>query len=114
MKDQNTPTNTLDSEWLEEIIQCVYNNGKMSEWKLSETNSSDILPWLMNEQAIAKIKEHIEALVAQAVNKANEEAEYWRKRAARWKKEVEELDGKLMDIELNRDETHMEGNEDEA
>ena len=73
MKDQNTSTNTLDSEWLEEIIQCVYNNGKMSEWKRSETNSSDIFPWLMNEQAIAKIKEHIEALVAQAVNKAKEE-----------------------------------------
>ena len=42
--------NTLD-ERLDDIVSCVYSSGKMSEWKLSETNSSEILRWMDKEQA---------------------------------------------------------------
>jgi len=87
MKDQNTPTNTLE-ELREQILIEFKQVHKLAPADYTENCTNVVM-----------------SLVSQTVNKANEEAEYWRKRAARWKKEVEELDGKLMDIELNRDET---------
>lgn len=99
MKDQNTPTNTLEELVRVPCTRCCYCDYKPSgECKNPYKECSACA-------AIRRTAKDGLAQVSQAVNKANEEAEYWRKRAARWKKEVEELDGKLMDIELNRDET---------
>jgi len=107
MKDQNTPTNTLEE--IEKILPRTHcPPGCDGHGTYAEADSDgDAIPapcqWCF--EVVIPLRKSLQKLLAQAVNKANEEAEYWRKRAARWKKEVEELDGKLMDIELNRDET---------
>lgn len=84
MKDQNTPTSTLE---LRNNIRCVLGYCEVTEHKgcLYESSRND-------SQEIDLILE----LISEAVNKAEKEAEYWRKRASKWKKEVEKLDGKLM------------------
>ena len=51
----DTTANEPTTDSLEQILQAVYNNGRMSSWKLSETNRGDILPWLSNDQALTAI-----------------------------------------------------------
>lgn len=33
------------------ILDAVYNNGRMADWKVSETKTEDLLPWMTTEQA---------------------------------------------------------------
>ena len=48
-----------DLETIEEVLELVYNNGRMADWKVAGTSSSDILPWLTNEQALQSIQKII-------------------------------------------------------
>lgn len=97
MKDQNTPTNTLEYR-LKEILDELWDDDGVWYTGKGSVPAEKALLILVKEE------------LSQAVNKAEKEAEYWRKRASKWKKEVEKLDGKLMNYELSKTNTHMEGN----
>jgi hypothetical protein len=48
-------------ETVEKILQAVYNNGRMADKKLLETNKEDILPWMSVNQAEAVLVAHYAA-----------------------------------------------------
>lgn len=49
MSDQ--PPHTGGVKTIDEVLQAVYNSGRMADKKLSETKPEDILPWLSVDQA---------------------------------------------------------------
>lgn len=54
------------NERLDEILQAVYNNGTIRQWKLSETKLGTIPVWITNEQAKQAITSIMKELVAEA------------------------------------------------
>lgn len=57
-------------ETVEKILQAVYNNGRMADKKLLETNKEDILPWMSVNQAEAVLAAHYAAKEQEAVLRA--------------------------------------------
>lgn len=43
---------------IDEILQSVYNSGRMADKKVSETKPEEILPWLSIDQAKALLLQH--------------------------------------------------------
>lgn len=56
-------------ETVEKILQAVYNNGRMADKKLLETNKEDILPWMSVNQAEAVLAAHYAANEQEALKK---------------------------------------------
>ena len=104
MKDQNTPTNTL-----EEILEELLFGGHDDEHK-----------------AVLEAKQQIESLISEAVNKARlSELDWALSRLNTFGREtdsgalnraINEIDDNIALVveELTKTNTHMEGNEDEA